>query len=57
MAQILDEKMETYLHDCRLKMGESLKGIREKKGYSQEQLAEIMQTANLREVFYCLIIF
>ena len=43
MAQILDEKMETYLHDCRLKMGESLKGIREKKGYSQEQLAEIMQ--------------
>ena len=31
MAQILDEKMETYLHDCRLKMGESLKGIREKK--------------------------
>ena len=43
MAQVLDEKMETYLHDCRLKMGESLKGIREKKGYSQEQLAEIMQ--------------
>ena len=43
MAQNLDEKMETYLHDCRLKMGESLKGIREKKGYSQEQLAEIMQ--------------
>lgn len=43
MAQILDEKMKTYLHDCRLKMGESLKGIREKKGYSQEQLAEIMQ--------------
>ena len=43
MAQILDEKMETYLHDCRLKMGESLKGIREKKGYRQEQLAEIMQ--------------
>ena len=43
MDQILDEKMETYLHDCRLKMGESLKGIREKNGYSQEQLAEIMQ--------------
>lgn len=43
MDQILDEKMQTYLHDCRLKMGESLKGIREKRGYSQEQLAEIMQ--------------
>jgi transcriptional regulator with XRE-family HTH domain len=43
MAQILSDKMETYLHDCRLKMGESLKGIREKKGYSQEQLAEKMQ--------------
>lgn len=43
MSQILDEKMENYLHDCRLKMGESLKTIREKKGYSQEQLAEIMK--------------
>lgn len=43
MTQILDNKMETYLYDCRLKMGETLKGIREKKGYSQEQLAEIMQ--------------
>ena len=42
MAQILDNKMETYLHDSRLKMGETLKQIREKKGYSQEQLAEIM---------------
>jgi transcriptional regulator with XRE-family HTH domain len=42
MAQILDSKMETYLHDSRLKMGETLKRIREKKGYSQEQLAEIM---------------
>lgn len=45
MAQILDDKMETYLHDCRLKMGESLKGIREKKGYSQEKLAEIMKVS------------
>jgi transcriptional regulator with XRE-family HTH domain len=42
MAQILDSKMETYLYDSRLKMGETLKRIREKKGYSQEQLAEIM---------------
>jgi transcriptional regulator with XRE-family HTH domain len=42
MAQILDSKMETYLQDSRLKMGETLKRIREKKGYSQEQLAEIM---------------
>ncbi len=33
--------MEDYLHDCRLKMGESIREIREKKGYNQEQLAEI----------------
>jgi DNA-binding XRE family transcriptional regulator len=37
--------MEGYLHDCRLKMGESIREIREKKGYNQEQLAEIMKVS------------
>lgn len=37
--------IETYVHDCRIKMGESIREIREKKGYNQEQLAEIMQVS------------
>lgn len=37
--------LENYLHDCRLKMGESIREIREKKGYNQEQLAEIMKVS------------
>jgi transcriptional regulator with XRE-family HTH domain len=45
MAQILDSKFETYLLDSRLKMGETIKRIREKKGYNQEQLAEIMKVS------------
>lgn len=43
MAQILSDKMESYLHNCRVKTGENIRRIREKKGYSQEQLAEKMQ--------------
>lgn len=39
------ELMEKYLHDCRVKMGESIREIREKKGYNQEQLAEIMKVS------------
>jgi transcriptional regulator with XRE-family HTH domain len=35
--------MESHLHDCRIKTGETIRKIREKKGYSQEQLAEIMK--------------
>ena len=44
-AQITENSMESYLHDCRLKMGESIRKIREKRGYNQEQLAEIMQVS------------
>lgn len=44
-AQIKENSMEGYLHDCRLKMGESIREIREKKGYNQEQLAEIMKVS------------
>ncbi len=42
-SQIIDVKVEKYLHDCRIKIGETIREIREKRGYSQEQLAEIMQ--------------
>ena len=35
--------LENYLHDCRIKIGETIREIREKRGYNQEQLAEIMK--------------
>lgn len=44
-TQIVVNTMEGYLHDCRVKMGESIREIREKKGYNQEQLAEIMKVS------------
>jgi len=33
---------ENQIKDYRLKLGEKIKIVREKRGYSQEQLAEIM---------------
>lgn len=44
-GQIAVNSMEVYLQNCRLKMGESIREIREKKGYNQEQLAEIMKVS------------
>lgn len=44
-SQVEDGTMENYVHDCRIKMGESIREIREKRGYSQEQLAEIMKVS------------
>lgn len=44
-AQITEDSMESYLHDCRLKMGGTIRDIREKRGYNQEQLAEIMKVS------------
>ena len=44
-AQTAVNSMEGYLHDCRVKMGKSIREIREKKGYNQEQLAEIMKVS------------
>jgi DNA-binding XRE family transcriptional regulator len=44
-SQIAENPMESYLHDCRLKMGETIREIREKKGYNQEQLADIMKVS------------
>lgn len=34
-----------YLLTCRLKLGETIREIREKKGYNQEQLADIMKVS------------
>ncbi len=36
------ENKEKYIKDYRIKIGEAIKNIREKKGYSQDKLAEIM---------------
>ena len=44
-AKELDNNMEIHLHDCRLKIGETIREIREKKGYNQEQLADIMNVS------------
>lgn len=41
--QITENSIENYLHDCRLKMGQNIREIREKRGYSQDELAEIME--------------
>jgi hypothetical protein len=34
-AIISENPLESYLNNCRLKMGESIREIREKKGYNQ----------------------
>lgn len=36
------ENKEKIIKDYRIKIGEAIKNIREKKGYSQDELAEIM---------------
>lgn len=36
---------DDYLLTCRLKLGETIREIREKKGYNQEKLAEIMKVS------------
>jgi transcriptional regulator with XRE-family HTH domain len=41
--QITEKSIENYLHECRLKMGQNIREIREKRGYSQNELAEIME--------------
>lgn len=43
--KITENSMISYLQDCRLKMGVSIREIREKRGYNQEQLAEIMRVS------------
>jgi transcriptional regulator with XRE-family HTH domain len=36
------ENQENFIRDYRLRIGDALRNIREKKGYSQDELAEIM---------------
>ena len=37
--------MDEFLHISRIKMGETIKNRREKKGFSQGQLSEIMKVS------------
>ncbi len=41
--QITSKSIENYLHESRLKMGQNIREIREKRGYSQDELAVIME--------------
>jgi DNA-binding XRE family transcriptional regulator len=41
--QMILENKEKFIRDYRIKMGDTIKNIREKKGYSQDELAEIMK--------------
>jgi len=41
----LNDLLEDHLRNCRLKIGEEIKKIREKNGYSQEHLANIMKVS------------
>lgn len=44
-AKKLSDNIEVHLHDCRVRIGEEIKKIREKNGYNQEQLANIMKVS------------
>ena len=39
----IEKTLDIHLHDCRIRIGENIREIREKKGYNQEQLACIMK--------------
>jgi transcriptional regulator with XRE-family HTH domain len=41
--QVTEKSIENYLHESRLKMGQNIREVREKRGYSQDELAEIME--------------
>lgn len=41
----IENVSDDFLSSCRIKLGESIREIREKKGYNQEQLAEIMKVS------------
>lgn len=40
--KLTSKDIDEYLNSCRVRIGESIREIREKRGYNQEQLAEIM---------------
>ena len=41
--QMILENKEKFIRDYRIKIGDTIKNIREKKGFSQDELAEIMK--------------
>ena len=41
-SHLAKDSIENYIHSCRLKMGQNIREVREKRGYSQDELAEIM---------------
>lgn len=41
----VEKTLDIHLHDCRTRIGENIREIREKKGYNQEQLAEMMKVS------------
>lgn len=43
MAKIPDNELEDYIFNYRIKVGQAIKKVREKRGYSQEQLAKLMK--------------
>ena len=43
MAQISDNELESYIYGHRLKVGEAIKVIRKKRGYTQDELAIMMK--------------
>lgn len=43
--QQVESTLENYLHNCRVKIGETIREIREKRGYNQEQLAKVMKVS------------
>jgi transcriptional regulator with XRE-family HTH domain len=43
--QQVEGALENYLHGCRTKIGKTIREIREKRGYNQEQLSEIMKVS------------
>ncbi|MBS7234137.1 helix-turn-helix transcriptional regulator [Flavobacterium psychroterrae] len=40
-----DNELNNHLYDSRLRIGDTIREIREKKGYSQEHLAVIMKVS------------
>lgn len=45
VKEVNNNNMEAHLHVCRSRIGENIRKIRKEKGYSQEQLADIMKVS------------
>jgi transcriptional regulator with XRE-family HTH domain len=41
-SHLAKDSIENFIRNSRLKMGQNIREIREKRGYSQDELAEIM---------------